>query len=105
MTDEAFFLLILGVSLSGGFSLALLYGICTEKQRERSKLRTAFYRLLEKGSNITVLGLAVRADVEVNSAKRYLKQQSKELGADFDVDSDGELFYRFHKIYPQLPPS
>lgn len=55
-----------------------------------------FLKLIENNSSkITVLQLARNAQIPTQSAKEYLDEKAKELSADFEVNEDGNVSYRF----------
>jgi trans-aconitate methyltransferase len=41
------------------------------------------------------LQLAKNADISTQSAKQYLDEKAKELNADFEVNEEGNVLYRF----------
>ncbi|MEH2394919.1 MAG: hypothetical protein V7K21_25800 [Nostoc sp.] len=55
-----------------------------------------FLELIENNSGkITVLQLVRNAQIPTQSAKEHLDEKAKELSADFEVNEDGNVSYRF----------
>ncbi|HEY9762175.1 MAG TPA: hypothetical protein V6D07_06590 [Trichocoleus sp.] len=66
------------------------------RQAKRDRIQAAFFNLVE-GSNgeITVLQFARAANLSGEEAQKYLDIKAKEFGADFNVGSEGGIYYRF----------
>lgn len=63
---------------------------------EQKRIEFVFLELIENNSGkITVLQLARNAQIPTQSAKEYLDEKAKELSADFEVNEDGNVSYRF----------
>jgi len=52
--------------------------------------------LAENAGEITVLKFAVEAQLSFEQAKEYLDSQAKELNADFSVNDEGGIAYKFY---------
>ncbi|MEH1892961.1 MAG: hypothetical protein V7K92_27255 [Nostoc sp.] len=65
-------------------------------ESEQQRLQLVFLELIEQNAGrITVLQLARNADISTQLAKQYLDEKAKELNADFEVNEDGNVLYRF----------
>lgn len=65
-------------------------------ESEQKRIEFVFLELIENNSGkITVLQLARNAQISTQSAKEYLDEKAKELGANFEVNEDGNVSYRF----------
>ncbi len=65
-------------------------------ESEQKRIELVFLELLENNSGkITVLLLAKNAQISTQFAKQYLDEKAKELSADFEVNEDGNVSYRF----------
>ena len=85
--------------LSLGGMAGLLILRATEAKQKQQQLENAFYKLLkEQNSCISLIQLAVAAQIDPQVAKQYLEQQIKTFGAVPEVDADGDMFYRFPKL-------
>jgi hypothetical protein len=82
----------------------LSYSLVRDRQREQAllfaskqqHLQLVFLKLIEQNAGrITVLQLAKNADISTQSAKQYLDEKALELSADFEVNEDGNISYRF----------
>lgn len=67
------------------------------KQEMRDRLNATFYKLVkENNGQLTVLRLAMEAQLPGKEAKEYLDEKAKEFQASFDVTENGDIIYRFH---------
>ncbi|MBN3897458.1 MAG: hypothetical protein HWQ41_19910 [Nostoc sp. NOS(2021)] len=65
-------------------------------ESEQKRIGLVFLELAENNSgSITVLQLARNAEISTPEAKQYLDEKAKELSADFEVNEDGNISYRF----------
>jgi hypothetical protein len=73
-------------------------GLGRDKQKALSdRLNATFAKLLaDNRGQITLLGFALEAGLDGTAAKAYLDDRAKEYNANFDVDEEGNLTYRFH---------
>lgn len=80
------------------------WSLVQQNQREQAlmielsqnQIELVFLELIENNSGkITVLQLARNAQILTQSAKEYLDEKAKELSADFEVNEDGNVSYRF----------
>lgn len=89
--------LVFGVPLTawGGW---IVLGLSQDKQRaERDRLNAAFSKLLIQGDGrITPLAFSLETGLAGQMAKVYLDERAKEFDANFDVDDQGNVNYRFH---------
>jgi ribosomal protein L7/L12 len=75
-----------------------------DQQAMSDRLQTAFFHLLKQGNGrITALGFAMETGLTGAMAKSYLDERASEFGANFDVDDDGNMFYRFNLEGVSLP--
>lgn len=65
-------------------------------ESEQKRIELVFLELIENNSGkITVLQLARNAQISTQSPKEYLDEKAKELSANFEVNEDGNVSYRF----------
>jgi hypothetical protein len=65
-------------------------------ESEQKHLQLVFLELIEQNAGrITVLQLAKNAEISTQLAKQYLDEKAKELNADFEVNEEGNVLYRF----------
>ena len=84
----------------------VLGGRRRSEQEDYDRLQTNFFNLLKRGNGrITALGFAMETGLTGAMAKTYLDERAREFGANFDVDDDGNLFYRFNLEGVSLPES
>jgi len=63
---------------------------------KQQRLQSVFLELIEQNAGrITVLQLAKNADISTQLAKQYLDEKAKELSADFEVNENENVLYRF----------
>ena len=95
--EEAIACLMFGVPLAawGGW---IVLGLRQDKQQqERDRLNAAFSKLLtQSDGRITTLAFSMETGLPGNMAKVYLDERAKEFDANFDVDDEGNVNYRFH---------
>ena len=95
--EEAIACLVFGVPLAawGGW---IVLGLRQDKQQqERDRLNAAFSKLLtQSDGRITTLAFSMETGLPGNMAKVYLDERAKEFDANFDVDDEGNVNYRFH---------
>lgn len=95
--EEAIACLVFGVPLAawGGW---IVLGLRQDKQQqERDRLNAAFSKLLtQSDGRITTLAFSMETGLSGNMAKVYLDERAKEFDANFDVDDEGNVNYRFH---------
>ena len=77
-----------------------------EKQdRDRAaqeQLRTTFFALLQtSNSRITVLQLAMEAQISGADARQFLDERAKEFNATFDASEQGDIIYCFNFLPPK----
>ena len=89
--------LVFGVPLAawGGW---IFLGLRQDKQQqERDRLNAAFSKLLtQSDGRITTLAFSMETGLPGEMAKVYLDERAKEFDANFDVDDEGNVNYRFH---------
>ncbi|MBM0743273.1 hypothetical protein JOY44_16915 [Phormidium sp. CLA17] len=89
--------LAFGVPLAawGGW---IVLGLRQDKQQQqRDRLNTAFSKLLDQGDGrITTLAFSMETGLSGKLAKVYLDERAKEFDANFDVDDQGNVNYRFY---------
>lgn len=86
--------------MGGWLSWSLVQHKKTEQtlliESEQKRIELVFLELIENNSGkITVLQLAINAQIPTQSAKEYLNEKAKELSADFEVNEDGNVSYFF----------
>ena len=95
--EEAIACLVFGVPLAawGGW---IFLGLRQDKQQqERDRLNAAFSKLLtQSDGRITTLAFSMETGLSGEMAKVYLDERAKEFDANFDVDDEGNVNYRFH---------
>ncbi|MDG2617914.1 hypothetical protein P7L53_16865 [Thermoleptolyngbya sichuanensis XZ-Cy5] len=88
--------LMLGVPmmLGGGW---LLWGLRRDwREEESDRLRSLFFETARAYNGcFSVMQFAMAANISGNMAKQYLDERAKEFEANFEVDEQGGVFYRF----------
>lgn len=65
--------------------------------KESDRLQSIFYLLLKKHhGELNPLLFAMETKLSPGNAKQYLDQKAKEFEANFDVDSHGDITYKFN---------
>lgn len=79
----------------GGY---MLWGLRRRNEKLlRDRLDSTFYQMLKADNGrITVLQLAMEAQLSGEQAKQYLDQKAKEFNATFEVSDKGNISYLFH---------
>lgn len=73
--------------------------------RESDRLQSIFYLLLKKHSGeLTPLLFAMETKLSPGDARTYLDQKAKEFEANFEVDDQGDITYRFNVGRKALGP-
>lgn len=94
----------LAPSALGGW--LVLGGRRRSEQEEHDRLQTTFFKLLKQGNGrITALSFAMETGLTGALAKAYLDERASEFSANFDVDDEGNMFYRFNLAGVSLPGS
>ncbi|XHX78863.1 MAG: bL12 family ribosomal protein [Stenomitos frigidus ULC029] len=84
----------------------VLGGRRKSKQEEHDRLQSTFFKLLKQGNGrITALGFAMETGLTGAMAKAYLDERAEEFVANFDVDEEGNMSYRFNLEGVSLPKS
>ncbi len=66
-------------------------------KQESDRLQSIFYLLLKNhGGEITSLLFSMETKLSADESKAYLDQKAKEFDANFDVDENGGITYRFN---------
>lgn len=74
----------------------------SKNQTEDDRLQPIFFRLVkENNGRVTQMQLAIAAEISGTEAKKYLDEQAKAFGANFNVSEEGFITYQF----PPPPPS
>ncbi|GAX41056.1 hypothetical protein NIES4075_20240 [Tolypothrix sp. NIES-4075] len=96
-TDTFFAGIALGVPLAAGGGY-MLWGLRRRNQKLlRDRLDSTFYQMLKADNGrITVLQLAMEAQLSGEQAKQYLDQKAKEFNATFEASDKGNISYLFH---------
>jgi len=77
-----------------------------KQQEEHDRLQSTFFKLLKQGNGrITALGFAMETGLTGAMAKAYLDERAEEFTANFDVDEEGNMSYRFNLGGISLPHS
>ncbi len=76
----------------------IAHGIQRDRRdQEQVKLQTAFFKILEEtDGQITPLALSMTTGLSGEKTREFLDQKAKEFQANFEVDAQGDLFYRFN---------
>jgi len=87
----------LGVPLVAGGGY-MLWGLRRRNEKLlRDRLDSTFYQMLKADNGrITVLQLAMEAQLSGEQAKQYLDQKAKEFNATFEASDQGSISYLFH---------
>ncbi|UBF25212.1 ribosomal protein L7/L12 [Kovacikia minuta CCNUW1] len=88
--------LIIGMppTVLGGWLVRSLF--LQHEREERDRLQSAFFKLLKQGNGrVTTLAFAMETGLDGEAAKAYLNKKAREFIANFDVDADGDMSYRF----------
>lgn len=98
--EESRFLSTLTLVLLGLPPLAigskLVLEVQAESQKAREQLRATFYNILKSsGGKISILQLAMQANLSAAEAKAFLDKQAQEFQARFEVSETGTVFYYF----------
>ncbi len=82
------------ISAGGGF---IVWNLRQKHQKQlKESLDSTFYRLLKADSGqITILQLAMEAQISGDQAKKYLDQRAKEFNASFEPREEGNINYLF----------
>lgn len=95
-TEQFLGCLLLGIPSTtlGGW---LAWTLHREAQvRDGDRLRSAFFQLArETDGCMSVMQFAMAANLAGDRAKEYLDERATEFGANFSVDEQGGIFYRF----------
>jgi hypothetical protein len=102
--SQAIACFLFGIPMTGG-GVFLFRGLHQLRQKEaRDRLQSIFYQLLKQGNgHITVLHLAMEAQLSAAAAKQYLDQKALEFNTTFNVSEQGVIFYQFNE-FSMLPP-
>ena len=66
------------------------------QRQQQATLNTVFYRLLQNyQGRVTLLDLAMAAQVEAAVAQQFLTVRAQEFAAQFEVTEAGEILYLF----------
>jgi large subunit ribosomal protein L7/L12 len=86
-----------GVPLVAGGGY-MLWGLRRRNEKLlRDRLDSTFYQMLKANNGrITVLQLAMEAQLSGEQAKQYLDQKAKEFNATFEPSDQGNISYLFH---------
>jgi hypothetical protein len=70
--------------------------ILKERARKEKYLRGKFYELLrEQKGRISVLDLAMKANISITEAKKNLDVYAKEFNANFEISETATIIYKF----------
>jgi hypothetical protein len=90
-------LCLFGIPPTALGSWLVLGGRRKSKQEEHDRLQFTFFKLLKQGNGrITALGFAMETGLTGAMAKAYLDERAEEFTANFDVDDEGNMSYRFN---------
>jgi large subunit ribosomal protein L7/L12 len=96
-TDTFFAGIALGVPLAAGGGYTLWKLRRRHEKLLRDRLDSTFYQMLKADNGrITVLQLAMEAQLSGEQAKQYLDQKAKEFNATFEPSDKGNISYVFH---------
>jgi len=74
----------------------------SKNQTEEDRLQPIFFRLVKENNvRVTQMQLAIAAEISGTEAKKYLDEQAKAFGSNFNVSEEGFITYQF----PPPPPS
>ncbi len=88
--------LMLGIPLTawGGW---IAWSLNRESQvKESDRLRSTFFQVAKENDGcVGVMQFSMAANLSGDKAKEFLDERAKEFSANFDVDEQGGIFYRF----------
>lgn len=88
--------LLLGLPSTTGGGLLVWSLVETRRKEKRDLIQSTFYRLLEEtNGNITILRLAMAAEISGVEAEKFLTEKAKEFNANFEVTEEGGIIYQF----------
>ena len=91
--------LVFGIpmTVAGGW---LAWSLVQDRQHQhRDRLQAAIAKLLRQNQGrVTVLDFALETKLSGDQAKQYLDERAREFNANFDVDDEGGIAYRFQFI-------
>ena len=97
----AIFELVLVITL--GIVAGFFFYSAAQHRQQQMQMDKAFYELLKaQESCISLIQLAASAKVEAQIARQYLECQTQIFGAVPEVDTEGDIFYRFPKLHLQI---
>ncbi len=104
--EGALALCIFGIPPTALGSWLVLGGRRRSEQQEHDRLQSIFFKILKQGDGrITALGFAMETGLTGAMAKAYLDERAEEFTANFDVDEEGNMSYRFNLGGISLPHS
>mgnify|MGYP006433947267 CR=1 FL=1 len=73
-----------------------------EKEKERQRLRKIFFDLVQQqGGVVTLFQFSIAAQSSGKLAQKYLDEFAKEYNATYQVDEEGNIFYKFNIVGKQ----
>ncbi|MBE9116207.1 hypothetical protein IQ249_09895 [Lusitaniella coriacea LEGE 07157] len=96
--DAAIGCIILGLPpvVAGSWLGLSTYRQTKTQKRAQEDLRSTFFRLLEQNQGqITVLRLAMEAQIPAEQAKEFLDRNAQDFNATFETDENGGIVYLF----------
>lgn len=88
--------LLIGVPTTTAGGWLLWKQARTAEKQTRDRLYAVFFRILRENEGyINVMQFSMAAHISGDAAKEFLDEQAKEYVADFEVDDQGAMFYRF----------
>lgn len=95
-TEQFLGCLILGIppTLWGGWIVWNLHR--ENRAKEGDRLRSTFFQVAKENDGcVSVMQFSMAANLPGDKAKEFLDERAKEFSANFDVDEQGGIFYRF----------
>jgi hypothetical protein len=95
--SHAITFLVLGLPLTAG-GACMVWGLRRDGQKQKlAQIDQIFFRLVEEGQGqITIMRFAKETQLTDAEAKLYLDKKAKAFNANFDVNPEGGVSYRFH---------
>jgi hypothetical protein len=88
--------LLIGIPTTGLGAWLALTVQQQEEKKKRDRLNATWFQLLQQNEGIiNVLEFSGVTSLSASEAKEYLDQKAKEFSANFEVDDQGNIFYRF----------
>lgn len=88
--------LLFGIPSTAAGSWIFWRGHRQAQRRERDRLRTIFFNLLQQSNGqITALRFAMETGLDGKVAKTYLDDRAREFNANYNITEEGNITYHF----------